>query len=95
MRAIWYGMGLAFVVCLFVFALVSCAPTCPPPKVVTQVVKEPVAVACIDPASVKPEPGTIQLSADARIAADQAAGQAITLRAYIHELLALMEPCTK
>jgi hypothetical protein len=66
----------------------GCAASCPPPKIETREVLTPVAVRCIDPSLVKAEPPTIQLSADARIAADQAAGQAVTLRAYVHELLA-------
>jgi len=75
--------------------LAGCAAECPPPKIVTQVVREPVPTACVDPASIPAEPGKIQLSPDARIAADQAASQAIALRSFADELLALIEPCTK
>jgi hypothetical protein len=71
----------------------SCAPNCPPPKTVTLVVKEPVAVACIDPASIPPEPGTITLPIDARLAADLAASQAKDLRVWGRKLLALATPC--
>ena len=76
-------------------ALASCAPTCPPPKVVTQVVKEPVAVACIDASTIPAEPGTLVLPSDARLAADIAASQAKELRAWGRELAALIGPCTK
>lgn len=77
------------------FALSSCAQNCPPPKVVTQVVKEPVAVACIDPASIPPEPGTVALPIDARLAADLAASKAKDLRVWGRKLMGLIGPCTR
>jgi len=73
----------------------ACASTCPPPKIVTQVVKEPVAVACIDPSSIPAEPGTVMLPLDARPAADLAAAQAKELRAWGRSLMALVGPCTR
>ena len=79
----------------FSLAVASCAQNCPPPKVVTQVVKEPVAVACIDASAIPPEPGTVALPLDARLAADLAASQAKDLRVWGRKLVALIGPCTK
>jgi hypothetical protein len=75
-------------------ALTSCAPNCPPPKVVTQTVLTPVAVRCIDPAILPAEPPTITLPIDARLAADLAASQAKDLRKWGRELQAIIGPCT-
>jgi hypothetical protein len=75
--------------------LTGCAPNCPPPKIETQVVKEPVAVACIDASAIPAEPGMVALPLDARLAADLAASQAKDLRVWGRSLLALIGPCTK
>lgn len=77
-------------------ALSACASVpCPPPKEVIRVEKVPVAVACIDPAAIPPEPGAVQLPLDARLAADLAASQAGALRIWGRSLLALIGPCAK
>lgn len=74
----------------------SCATVPPPePKIVTKTVEVPVAVKCVDPASIPPEPGTITLPLDARLAADLAASQAKDLRKWGRSLMALIGPCTK
>lgn len=75
--------------------LSGCATTCPPPKIETREIKIPVAVACVDPSAIPPEPGTVQLPLDARLAADIAAAQAKDLRVWGRKLLALVGPCTK
>jgi len=85
----------AFFAQVAALALASCAPNCPPPKVVTQVVKEPVAVACVDPALIPAEPGTVSLPLDARLAADLAASQAKDLRVWGRKLMAVIGPCTR
>jgi hypothetical protein len=78
-------------------ALSACAtPNCPPPKIETrEVLKEPVAVACIDASAIPAEPNMVALPLDARLAADLAASQAKDLRVWGRSLLALIGPCTK
>lgn len=82
-------------VCVAVL-LASCA-TVPPPesKVVTKNIYVPVPVKCVDPASIPPEPGTVAMPIDARLAADLAASQARDLRKWGRGLMALIGPCTK
>lgn len=78
-------------------ALSGCA-TVPPaePRIITQVVKEPVAVACIDKSLIPAEPEAVALPlSDARLAADIAASQALKYHAWGRELFALIQPCTK
>jgi hypothetical protein len=75
-------------------ALSACA-TAPEPKVVTKTVFVPTPVACIDKASIPAQPDMVTLPADARSAADLAASQALLLRKWGTELLALMQPCTR
>jgi hypothetical protein len=60
-----------------------------------QVVREPVAVSCIDASAIPPEPGTVQLPLDARLASDLAASKASELRVWGRKLMALIGPCTK
>jgi hypothetical protein len=77
------------------FALSACA-TVPEPRIVTKEVKVPVAVRCVDPASVPAEPATVAMPTDARQAADTAASQAQLLRKWGRELYALIVPsCTR
>lgn len=76
--------------------LASCATVPPPePQIVTKDIYVPVPVKCIDPASIPPEPGTVALPIDARLAADMAASQAKELRVWGRSLMALIGPCTK
>jgi len=73
--------------------LSACA-TVPAPKIVTREVLTPVPVRCIDPALIPAEPGAIALPSDARLAADTAASQALKLRGWGRQLMALISPCT-
>lgn len=80
--------------CVSSILLSACAPNCPPPKVQIQVEKVPIATRCIDPALLPPEPATIAMPIDARLAADLAASQAKDLRKWGRALMALIGPCT-
>lgn len=71
------------------------AQNCPPPKIQTQVIKEAIPAACIDPAIVPQEPGLVQLPLDARLAADMAASQALALRKWGRSLMAIIGPCER
>lgn len=77
------------------FALSACASTPCVPKIEYQVVHTPVPTACVDATKIHPEPPSITLDKDARVAADQAAMQANNLRLWGRELYALVLPCVK
>ena len=95
-RMYWHTAGLAFIACLFMLALTSCA-TPPTPQIVTREVKVPVAVPCVDKAAIPPEPATVAIPlTDARQAADIAASQALKYHSWGKELYALIVPaCTR
>lgn len=83
--------------CASAMLLSACATVPPPePQIVIRELKIPVPVACVDPASVPIEPGSLVLPLnDARAAADIAASQALKYKAYARELYALIVPaCT-
>jgi len=86
-------ISLAPLLLLVPLLLAGCATA--QPKIQIQRVNVPVPVACIDRASIPPEPAKVTLPDDARDAADVAIAQAMTLRGWGHELMALINPCIR
>lgn len=80
-------------------ALSGCGAQTPPPAVEirTITVEKPVAVACVDKASIPAEPPKVatQLTGDARHDLDIVSGSALRLRQALKETFALLAPCTK
>lgn len=79
--------------------LSACAGRTDPPavQIVTQEVKVPVPVRCVDPSAVPGEPVQVgsRLNGNARHDADILGASAIQLRQWGRELRALITPCTK
>lgn len=78
--------------------LMACAGTPKPAvQVVTQEVKVPVPVACVDAKAVPVEPARVgdKLNGQAAHDADLLASSALVLRQWGRELRALVQPCLK
>jgi hypothetical protein len=75
--------------------LSGCATMPPAPKIVTQTVKVPTPVACVDRGSVPVKPEPVTLPSDARQAAAMATAQALAYEGWGDELMALIGPCTR
>jgi hypothetical protein len=78
--------------------LMACATTSKPAvQVITQEVKVPVPVACVDAKAVPAEPARVgdKLNGQAAHDADLLASSALLLRQWGRELRALVQPCLK
>lgn len=84
------GRSVAICICCI---LTACAT--PAPQIVTKEVRIPVAIACVDRTAIPVEPVSVALPLDARLAADIAAAQALSYKAWGRSLYALIQPCTK